>query len=272
MSKRIRLLISRAIAAIFLSLGIPLPAAHASGPKHFILVHGGWHTGSSWNGVIEELRKRGFTAEAPTLPGYGAGNGNPSTTTLQDCADALLEVLRKQATPVILVAHSAGGVVVQQTVPLIADRVAEVVFLDAFLADDGKRFIDSLPPEIKVQYEKTAAANQNTLPVPDQLVRNLLMPGDTKAQQDNVISNLVTQPYGYYTGSVGATRFANTPLKRAFLFARDDKSLPPGAYKGMVAALGPFEEVDIPGGHEVMFTDPAAVAAGLAELATRLAK
>ena len=38
----------------------------------------------------------------------------------------------------------------------------------------------------------------------------------------------------------------------------------------MVAALGPFDEADIAGGHEVMFTNPDAVAAGLAELAQKL--
>ena len=96
------------------------------------------------------------------------------------------------------------------------------------------------------------------------------MPDDAKADQDKVIDHLVAQPFGYYTGIVDAARFGKAPVKRAFLFAKDDKSLPPGAFKGMVAALGPFDEADIPGGHEVMFTDPDAVADGLVELARRL--
>ncbi len=96
------------------------------------------------------------------------------------------------------------------------------------------------------------------------------MPEDSKAAQDKVIASLVTQPYGYYTGKVDAKRFASAPVKRALLFARDDKSLPAGAFEGMVAALGPFDEVAIPGGHEVMFTDPDAVAGGLVELARKL--
>jgi len=244
--------------------------AQAESPKHFVLVHGAWHTGAAWDGVIAALRKRGYTAEAITLPGYGPGNGDPSTTTLADDAAALVALLRKQSAPVILVAHSAGGVVVQEAAPKVAAEIAEVVFFDAFLADDGKRLLDSLPPDIKAAYEKTAAANHNTLPVPPDLVRHVLMPGDTAAEQDMVISHLVTQPYGYYTGIVDAKAFASAPVKRGFLFAADDKSLPPGAFKGMVAALGPFDEVDIPGGHEVMFTNPDAVAAGLAELAAKL--
>lgn len=245
--------------------------AMAEPPEHFVLVHGAWHTGAAWDGVITGLRQRGFTAEAITLPGYGPDNGDPGTTTLEDCAKALADVLQRQEKPAIVVAHSAAGVVVQQAVPRAAGQVAQVVFFDAFLADDGKRLLDSLPPDIKAQYEKTAAANGNTLPVPPDLVRYVLMPGDSAAQQDDVIARLVTQPYGYYTGTVDAARFAKLPVRRAFLFARDDKSLPPGAFRGMVASLGPFDEAEIPGGHEVMFTDPDAVAGGLAELAGKVA-
>ncbi len=263
----------RSILATLLAATIALAAgpALAQAPGHFVLVHGAWHTGDAWDDVIKGLRRRGFTAEAITLPGYGPANGDPGTTTLEDCADALAAVLQRQQAPVIVVAHSAAGVVVQQAVPRAPAKVAQVVFFDAFLADDGKRLLDSLPPDIRVQYEKTAAAHGNTLPVPPDLVRYVLMPGDTPAQQDAVIARLVVQPYGYYTGPVDAARFAKLPVRRAFLFARDDKSLPPGAFRGMVASLGPFDEAEIPGGHEVMFTDPDAVAGGLAELAGKVA-
>jgi pimeloyl-ACP methyl ester carboxylesterase len=254
-----------ACVAALLAMLAPTNAA----PKHFVLVHGAWHVGAAWDGVIDGLRKRGYTAEAITLPGYGPNNGNPSTATLSDDTAALVALLEKQTEPAIVVAHSAGGIVVQQAVPKAASKVAEVVFFDAFLAGDGQRLLDSLPPDIKAAYEKTAAANNNTLPVPEPLVRNLLMPGDSKADQDKVISHLVTQPYGYYTGKVDAAAFAKTPVKRAFLFAKDDKSLPPGVFKAMVAALGSFDEADIPGGHEVMFTNPDAVAEGLVELAQK---
>ncbi len=265
-------MIRQIIAALF-AAGIALAAgqALAQAPKHFVLVHGAWHTGAAWDGVIEGLVQRGFTAEAITLPGYGPDNGDPGKVTLEDCAAALAAVLQRQQEPVIVVAHSAGGVVVQQAVPRAAPKVAQVVFFDAFLADDGKRLLDSLPPDIKTQYEKTAAANGQTLPVPPDLVRYVLMPGDTTAQQDAVISRLVVQPYGYYTGTVDAAAFARLPVRRAFLFARDDKSLPPGAFRGMVASLGAFDEAEIPGGHEVIFTDPDAVAGGLAELARKMA-
>ena len=38
--------------------------------KHFVLIHGAWHGGWCWDGVIKELEKNGYTAEAPTMPGH----------------------------------------------------------------------------------------------------------------------------------------------------------------------------------------------------------
>jgi Alpha/beta hydrolase family len=39
--------------------------------KHFLLIHGAWHGGWCWEGVIEKLEQTGHTAEAPTMPGHG---------------------------------------------------------------------------------------------------------------------------------------------------------------------------------------------------------
>ena len=42
------------------------------------------------------------------------------------------------------------------------------------------------------------------------------------------------------------------------LFCKDDTSLPPGAYLGMAQSeLGQFDLVEIDGGHETVFTNPA---------------
>lgn len=263
------IMIAAALASLLIGVGAP-NHAHAEAPKHFVLVHGAWHTGEAWKGVIAGLEKRGYTAEAITLPGNGAGAGDPSTTTLAEDTAALVALLQKEQAPVILVGHSAAGAVIEQAAPKVASKIAEVVFLDAFLVPDGKRLLDTLPPDIKAAYEKTAADNHNTLPVPTDLVRHLLMPDASAAAQDMVLSHLVTEPYGYYTGAVDAGAFAAAKVKHALLLATDDKSLPDGAYKGMVAAFGPFDEVDIPGDHEVMFTTPDVVAAGLVKLAEKL--
>jgi hypothetical protein len=39
----------------------------------FVLVHGSWHDGSAWIGVIQHLEAKGHQAFAPTIAGHGKG-------------------------------------------------------------------------------------------------------------------------------------------------------------------------------------------------------
>ena len=52
-------------------------------------------------------------------------------------------------------------------------------------------------------------------------------------------------------------------IPRTVLFCRDDVSLPPGAYLGMAQGLGQHDVIEMAGGHETLFTNPAVIAEGL---------
>ena len=76
--------------------------------KHFVLIHGAWHGGWCWEGVISELQRAGHAAEAPTMPGHGPGQDR-SKIRFDDYVKAIVSVLQKQAVPSILVGHSSAG-------------------------------------------------------------------------------------------------------------------------------------------------------------------
>src|SRR5919197_6367258 len=80
-------------------------AAHSR--PTIVLVHGDWADGSSWSSVIERLQERGFTVLAPPNPLRGPA------------ADAsyLAGYLRTISGPIVLVAHSYGGVFLTHTPP-----------------------------------------------------------------------------------------------------------------------------------------------------------
>ena len=54
-----------------------------------VLVHGGWHGGWAWDGVVAELAKAGHEAWAPTLQGLG-DNDDRAGVTLSTMADNLI--------------------------------------------------------------------------------------------------------------------------------------------------------------------------------------
>ena len=93
--------------------------------------HGAWADASSWNGVIANLQRAGFTVYAPPDPLRG----------LSSDADYLRDFLTENPAllgkPVVLVGHSYGGAVI--TNAAVGDPgVKALVYVDAFIPAQGQ--------------------------------------------------------------------------------------------------------------------------------------
>jgi pimeloyl-ACP methyl ester carboxylesterase len=139
------------LAALALSPLATVVTAMAA-PQHtrsatFILVHGAWHGAWCWQKLTPLLRARGHQVHTPTLTGLGerAHLLTPQVgldTHVQDVA-AVLEY--EDLTDVILVGHSYGGMVISGVAERAPARVAQLVYLDAFMPEDGKAVKDYAP-------------------------------------------------------------------------------------------------------------------------------
>jgi len=231
--------------------------------KHFVLIHGAWHGGWCWDGVIRELEKAGYTAEAPTLPGHSPKDDR-SKVTFDAYLDKIVSVLNRQPRPVVLAGHSSAGFLLQAAAPKAADKIAHLIFLNAFILPNGKRQFDLVPPE--ASQGMTAAANASpdrSVPVMEDFVRNMLMAGEPVEKQNALISRLVPQPLALFTTPVSTKAFEKMDVPKTVVFCRGDASLPPGAYLSMAKGLGKHRLVEIEGSHEALFTNPSLVANGL---------
>ena len=232
--------------------------------KHFLLVHGAWHGGWVYDEAAKLLEAAGHTAEAPTWPGNHPGDVR-SGVTFEQIVDAVAADLSKQEKPVIVVGHSSAGFVLQAAIPKAADKVARVVFYNAFLLADGKSQFDLVPPEAAEGLTAAAKASpDNSVPVIPDFVRGTLMASDMVEHQDAVISRCVPQPLAIFNTAVSTAAFKALDIPKSVLFCKDDTSLPPGAFLAMAQAeLGQFNLVEIAGGHETVFTNPAGFIQGL---------
>ncbi|HEU4353223.1 MAG TPA: alpha/beta fold hydrolase [Burkholderiales bacterium] len=115
----------------------------------FVLVHGAWHGGWCWRFVRDLLEKSGHRVHAPSLTGLGerkhlARSDIDLDTHIADIVSLLeMEDLRD----VVLVGHSYGGMVVTGVAERAPERIARLVYLDAFVPDDGKCTLDYVVPE-----------------------------------------------------------------------------------------------------------------------------
>ncbi len=231
--------------------------------RHFVLIHGAWHGGWCWEGVVSELKKEGHSAEAPTMPGHKPGEDR-SKIGFDDYVDAIAGVLRRQKGPVVLVGHSSAGFLLQSSAPKAPDKISHLVFVNGFILPDGKSQFDLVPPEASGGMIAAAKASPDkTVPVIEEFVRNMLMAGEPREKQDSLLQRLVPQPLALFTTPVSTAEFGKLKIPRSVVFCKDDVSLPPGAYLGMAQGLGDHKLVQVDGGHETLFTNPAVVAKGL---------
>jgi len=186
--------------------------------KHFILVHGAWHGGWCWDGVKAELERAGHTAEALTMPGHNPGDDRANIQ-FNDYIEHIVNTLNQQAGLAVLVGHSSAGFLLQAAAPKASAKIAQLIFLNAFILPNGKSQFDLVPPE--AAEGMTAAANaspDNSVPVIEDFVRNMLMPTEPVEQQDALLERLVPQPLALFTTPVGTQDFQSLSTPKAVVF------------------------------------------------------
>jgi len=100
------------------------------GVTNIVLVHGAWADGSSWSKVIPLLEAKGLHVVAVQLP----------LTSLADDVAAVNRALALEDGPVLLVAHSYGGVVITQAGN--DPKVAGLVYVAAIAPQEGQSAFD----------------------------------------------------------------------------------------------------------------------------------
>ncbi|MGQ9781634.1 MAG: alpha/beta fold hydrolase [Nitrososphaeria archaeon] len=113
----------------------------------YVLVHGAWHGGWCWRKLTPLLRSRGDEVYTLTFTGLGdrchlLSQGINLDTHILDVVNCLeYEDLRD----VVLVGHSYAGMVITGVAEKVPSRLRHLVYVDAFLPEDGESISDLHP-------------------------------------------------------------------------------------------------------------------------------
>ena len=124
----------------------------------FLVAHGAWSAAWAWKKRRPLLRERGHELYTPTHTGLGERShlASPDIDLETHIADHLGVLEFEDLRNVILIGHSYGGMVATGVADRARDRIAKLVYIDAFAPRDGDS-VFSLTPDRRTAMLDAAA-------------------------------------------------------------------------------------------------------------------
>jgi pimeloyl-ACP methyl ester carboxylesterase len=229
--------------------------ALAQSPSHtYVLVHGAWHGGWCWRKVTPLLTAAGHRVYTPTLTGLGERSHllTPEVGLETHVKDVTALFEYEDLRNAILVGHSYGGMVVAGAAPSLVDRLSAVVYLDAFLPDDGKALRDYVP--------LNAPDGVWRLPVPGKPPRfGVKEPADVEWME----ARLTDQPLKAMTEPVRISADISTRVPHTFILCTKANQFAAAAERAKQRGFK-YREI-LTAGHDAMISQPKELAKLLME-------
>jgi pimeloyl-ACP methyl ester carboxylesterase len=117
----------------------------------YVLVHGAWRGSWIWKRVRRLLQAQGHEVFTPTHTGVADRShlSSPSVNLDTHITDVANLLRWEELSDVILVGHSYGGCVISGVADRVPERIAALVYLDAFVLENGQRLNDMIPQDVR---------------------------------------------------------------------------------------------------------------------------
>lgn len=236
----------------------------------YVLVHGSWHDGDLWAPVAEAIRAQGHDVHTPTVAGHG--HGVDKNVDHAQCVQSIVDYITDAGlSEIVLLGHSYGGTIIARVFEDIPQQIKRLVFWNAFVPAPGNSLLDEVPPHYRDLFEALASASSdNTVTLPFPIWReNFIQDADLEVATATY-EQLSSEPFQPFVDKLPLDRFyANIgSVGRSYLNGTEDIALPPGEWgwhPRMSSRLMGARLVQLPGSHEVMFTNPQLLAAKIIE-------
>jgi pimeloyl-ACP methyl ester carboxylesterase len=226
----------------------------------YLLVHGAYSGGWQMRNVAARLSKAGHDVFRPTLTGMGerVHLANPSIDLETHIQDILMVLEYEDLYEVILVGYSYSGMIVTAVADRVPQRLAQLVYIDAYVPRNGESLAMLFGPEIVGFLEQAAQAYGDGWRIPpDPLDEPRKTPQPTRP--------------GYQP--VTLTNPAAARLPRTFIYCKQDKEdmgpmgqpITQAAARARTDPAWRYREIDT--GHVPWDTAPDTLAAALLDLA-----
>jgi pimeloyl-ACP methyl ester carboxylesterase len=194
----------------------------------FVLVHPAWHGAWFWKKVVPLLRQKGHLVFTPTLTGLGERShlARPEVGLDVHVTDVVNVMTYEDLRNVVLVGHSSSGSVITGVADRAPAQIARVIYLDAFVPEDGQGVLDLITPERRQMMEALVRTEGNGWLLPrfatppwETIVRDMWGVTD----EDDVrwmLDRLGPTPFGHLKDPVQRRNPSAEKLPRAYIRCR----------------------------------------------------
>ena len=203
-----------------------------------------------------------------TNVGYGKG-ANRNVTHAQ-CVRSIVDfVIKNSLSDFILVGHSFGGTFISKVAEAIPKKIRRLVFQNGFVVRDGCSVMDESPPATAALFEKMASKSaDNSFLLPFPVWRDAFINDGDLETAKRTYALLSPEPLQPSKDKLDLKRFYSLDVPKSYINCTEDIALPPGEWgwhPRMSNRLGLYRLVQMPGSHEVMFTNPSGLAERIVE-------
>lgn len=234
----------------------------------YVLVHGAWHSGAELEPVAAPIRAAGHQVYTPTIRGNRPGDAKTAglKEAIQSIADYLAENNLKN---VVLLGHSYGGMIITGVADLVPERIRRLVYWNAFVPNNGQSLNDMVPPQYVALFDAIAAERgDGSVVLPFPIWREAFINDADLEVAQRAYDILNPHPLKTFTDKISLrTNPAEMQLAKSYINCTEDTALPHGYpwHPRLSEKLGLFRLVQVPGSHELCFSDPARLATAIME-------
>jgi len=210
--------------------------------------------------MADILEKAGHKVFVPTLKGLGGRvNEASSSVGLTDHVKDIVGLLEsKNLSEVFLVGHSYGGMVITAVADCVPERLGRLIYLDAFVPEDGQSLTDLGTEETHARFLQLAKESGQGWRIPS--------PPATKFgitdydQQEYVNARLTPQPIKTFEEKIKLDGRQGHRVPRSFIYCNNPPMGPFGKFADMAKAAPAWDYHEIEACHDGMITEPVKLA------------
>ena len=231
-----------------------------------VLVHGAWSGSWSWKGVAALLRAAGHEVHAPTLTGLAERSHVAAChINLSSHIADIAGLLRwNDLHDAILIGHSYGGMVITGAADREPDRVAGMIYIDAFVPLEGQSIWDIAGPERAAAQRAAALAHDGGHSVP----RGGNPRGADRATEARFGPLFTAHPAGCFAEPFVSCRANPTWPARHFALCSGYDPSPFQTIAARLRADPGWTTSTFDAGHDVVRSQPAEVARRIGDVVT----